>query len=421
MPENRPLPERLRPDNLDDFQWPEGAGSRLVRERLAQGKAPPSLILWGLPGTGKTTLARLILKTLKITSKEVSAVSSGAKELKQLGEDARKLLHSTQKPLLLFVDEIHRFNRAQQDVLLPFVEEGSLLLIGATTENPSFELNAALLSRVSVISFPPHTQESLTGLYKRAHREKKLLVSLNEEALNALANASNGDARWFLHQLDQLHSTEEVDLEILQEQLPEKLHFHDKDRDQHYDLISALHKSVRSSDVQGSLYWLARMLEAGEDRRFLLRRIIRMATEDVGLADPQAVGICTQALQGFELLGSPEGDLLIYQATAYVAACPKSNSIYLAAKKLRSVCKQTGQLPVPMKYRNAVTRFMEKQGYGEGYVYDHDVKYHCVGQSTLPQALAASRFYEPGELGFEREMKKRLEFWQKLHSESQDV
>lgn len=420
----KPLAERLKPQGLSDFLGQKHLFSKnSIFLDLLNKKKLPSLLFWGPPGCGKTSLARIIVRDLKMDSIEVSATSCGAKILKELGEKATIQFQNFAKKTLLFVDEIHRFNKSQQDVLLPYVESGAFLLIGATTENPSFEINGALLSRVHVLEFTKHNQFFLKEIYKKGIDSKEISIRFDEDAFDALVNLSDGDARFFLNQIELLQTSDLfhetlISLSDLEKHLPKKLFLHDKDKDQHYDLISAFHKSLRGSDVQASLYYLERMIQGGEDRKFILRRMIRFASEDIGLADPNALQQAISALHAFETIGSPEGDLCIYQAVSYLACAPKSNSIYLAEKMLRSIVKETGQLAIPKHLRNPVTKLMKQMDYGKGYIYDHNAPFHYSGQSFLPQELNNSIFYEPGNLGFEKEIQKRQDFFKKIKKET---
>jgi len=410
-----PLAEDLKPENLSAYVGQEHlfSDSGVLKDLLNQ-KRLPSLILWGPPGCGKTSLARLLADALNLPRKEISATSFSSKELKKLGEEARSMFQAMGKRTFVFVDEVHRLNKGQQDTLLPFLEDGSFLFLGATTENPSFEINAALLSRVHLLVLTKHDRDSLKKIYKGGRQRGKINLELEEAALEALALRSDGDARFFLNQIELLEEgslgSTAMSVESLESLLPVKLHFHDKDRDQHYDLISAFHKALRASDTQASLYFLERMLQAGEDRRFILRRMIRFASEDIGLADPQALVQSLSAQQAFDFIGIPEGDLCLYQAVAYLATAPKSNSIYTAQKKASATVRETGQLSVPMHLRNPVTKLMKSQGYGKGYQYDHDAPFHISGQNCLPREISEVVFFKPGNLGFEKDLKKRMEF-----------
>lgn len=416
----KPLPEKLKPQVLEDFLGQEHLFNKnSIILNLLHKKKLPSLIFWGPPGCGKTSLARIIVRDLKMASIEVSATNCGAKTLKELGEKATLQFQNFAKKTILFVDEIHRFNKSQQDVLLPFVESGAFLLIGATTENPSFEINGALLSRVHVLEFKKHSSKFLEKIFKKGFEKKEIFLIFEDSAFKALINLSDGDARFFLNQIELLQSSDlfidkKITIKDLDLNLPKKLFLHDKDRDQHYDLISAFHKSLRGSDTQASLYYLERMFQGGEDRKFILRRMIRFASEDIGLADPQALVQTITALKAYEMIGSPEGDLCIYQAVTYLANAPKSNSIYMAEKELKQVVRQTGQLAIPKHIRNPVTKLMKELDYGKGYIYDHNSTYHYTGQEFLPKDLQGMKFYKAGKLGFEKELQKRQEFFDKI-------
>lgn len=416
----KPLAEKLKPQELDDFF----GQAHLLRnggllQKLFEMEKLPSILLWGPPGSGKTSLARIIMRRFALRATELSATSTGTKEIKALGEQTRTAFGAQNNRLILFIDEIHRFNRGQQDVLLPFVEDGTFLLIGATTENPSFEINSPLLSRMHVLRLQGHNEESLRQIFVSGRKRGLIELELAEEALGALCTACDGDARFFLNQIELLQNSglftdKTIDRQMLVDFLPDKIPYYDKNKEQHYDLISAFHKSLRASDVQAALYYLERMLGSGEDRRFILRRMIRCASEDVGLAEPQAMLQCVAALSAFELLGIPEGDLSIVQAAVYLATAPKSNSLYLAAKAVQKEIKETGAVEVPLFLRNSQSRLMSDFGYARGYVYDHDHKWHYSGQECLPQGLKKNEFYQPGELGFEKEIRKRLDFFAKL-------
>jgi putative ATPase len=411
---NPPLAERLRPRTLDDvigqghLTGPEGAIGRMV----AAGKMS-SMILWGPPGTGKTSIARLLADSVGLHFVSLSAVFSGVADLKKTFEEARRWA-STGQQTLLFVDEIHRFNRAQQDGFLPYVEDGTVILVGATTENPSFELNAALLSRCQVVIVNRLDGDALEKLLARAELDIGQTLPLTPEARAALIATSDGDGRFLLNQVEtllNLNLTGLLDASALGELLHRRMAVYDKDREGHYNLISALHKSLRGSDVDAALYWLARMLVAGEEPLYLLRRMVRFASEDIGLADPQALVQCLAAKDAYEFLGSPEGELAIVQACIYLATAPKSNAAYKAEKAAKRSARDTGSLMPPAHILNAPTKLMKDIGYGRDYAYDHDTPEGFSGKNYFPDELPRQLFYKPVERGFEREIAKRMDYW----------
>jgi putative ATPase len=382
-----------------------------------------SLILWGPPGVGKTTIARLLAAQTDLVFVQISAIFTGVPELRKVFETAKLRLKSAQGTLL-FVDEIHRFNKAQQDGFLPYMEDGTILLVGATTENPSFELNAALLSRASVIVLERLSLIDLELMAQRAERELDRPLPLDGPAREALLDMADGDGRSALNLIEQVMSwtlPEPLDREQLAKRLMRRAAKYDKSGEEHYNLISALHKSVRGSDPDAALYWFARMLEGGEDPRFLARRITRMAVEDIGLADPQAQGYCLEAWQTYERLGSPEGELALAQALVYLALAPKSNAIYKAYKAARLAARETGSLMPPKHILNAPTGMMKEIGYGSGYDYDHDAEDGFSGQNYFPETMRRQVLYAPIERGFERELKKRLDYFAKLRSKRQEL
>ena len=375
-----------------------------------------SLILWGPPGTGKTTIARLLAKATKLDFVQISAIFSGVADLKKLFETARAKRRGGQGTLL-FVDEIHRFNRSQQDAFLPVMEDGTIVLIGATTENPSFELNAALLSRCQVLVLKRLDDVALEAILARAEAVTGNTVPLDAAAREALVAMADGDGRYLLNLAEELLALKTVtplspsDLaEVVQKRAP----VYDKDREEHYNLISALHKSVRGSDPDAALYWFARMLAGGEQPLYLMRRIIRMAVEDIGLADPQALVIATAAKDTYDFLGSPEGELAIAEALVYCATAPKSNALYKGYGAARAAAKATGSLMPPKHILNAPTKLMKNEGYGSGYNYDHDAEDGFSGQNYFPDGMDRPALYTPREIGFEREIAKRLDYWAKL-------
>jgi putative ATPase len=419
----RPLADRLRPKSLSEVIGQEKVLSRdgPLGAMLGAGSLS-SLILWGPPGVGKTTIARLLADETDLHFVQISAIFTGVPELRKVFE-AAKLRRQNSKGTLLFVDEIHRFNKAQQDGFLPHMEDGTILLVGATTENPSFELNAALLSRAQVIVLERLSLTDLERLAQRAEQDLGRALPLKGEAREALLEMSDGDGRALLNLVEQVAAWK-VDAPLTRDQLSQRLMRraakYDKSGDEHYNLISALHKSVRGSDPDAALYWFARMLEGGEDPRFLARRITRMAVEDIGLADPQAEAVCLDGWQTYERLGSPEGELALAQAVVYLALAPKSNAVYTAYKAARVAARETGSLMPPKHILNAPTKMMKEIGYGSGYAYDHDAEDGFSGQNYFPEGMKRPVWYLPPERGFERELKKRIEYFAKLRAKRQD-
>jgi putative ATPase len=418
--ENAPLADRLRPAALDEvvgqdhLTGPEGAIGRMV----AAGKLA-SMILWGPPGTGKTTIARLLADAVGMRFVAISAVFSGVADLKKVFAEAREFTRAGRQTLL-FVDEIHRFNRAQQDGFLPYVEDGTVVLVGATTENPSFELNAALLSRAQVLILNRLDHDALAQLLDRAEAVTGRPLPLTAEAREALIATADGDGRFLLNQAETLFSVEldaPLDAAALSALLHRRVAVYDKDREGHYNLISALHKSIRGSDPQAALYYLARMLTAGEEPLYLLRRLTRAAVEDIGLADPNALVQCIAAKDSYDFLGSPEGELAIVQACLYLAAAPKSNAAYKAQKAAWRSAKETGSLMPPKNILNAPTKLMKTIGYGKGYQYDHDADEGFSGDNYWPEEMAPQTFYEPTDRGFEKRVRERLDYWNSLRKE----
>ena len=415
----RPLADRLRPQALadvigqDQVLGPDGPlGTMLAAGSLG------SLILWGPPGVGKTTIARLLARETSAHFVQISAIFSGVPELRKVFE-AAKHRRSNGEATLLFVDEIHRFNKAQQDGFLPHMEDGTILLVGATTENPSFELNAALLSRAQVLVLKRLDAKDLERLVQRAEKELGRALPLDGPARDALIEMADGDGRALLNLIEQVAAWKvpgPLDRDQLSTRLMRRAARYDKSGDEHYNLISALHKSIRGSDPDAALYWFARMLEGGEDPRFLARRLTRMAVEDIGLADPQANGICLDAWNTYERLGSPEGELALAQAVIYLALAPKSNAGYSGYKAARIAAKKTGSEPPPKHILNAPTKLMEEQGYGDGYQYDHDAEDAFSGQNYFPDGMKRGVYYTPVERGFERELKKRVDWFAGLRA-----
>jgi putative ATPase len=417
----RPLADKLRPDKLSDvvgqdhLLGPDGALTRMLQTRSLG-----SLIFWGPPGTGKTTVARLLARATELYFEQISAIFSGVADLKKVF-DAARLRRETGQGTLLFVDEIHRFNRAQQDSFLPVVEDGTIVLVGATTENPSFELIAPLLSRARVLVFKPLDAAAVEKLLARAEAIEAKTLPLDEEARASLVRMADGDGRAALTLAEEVwraaRGGETFDAAALQEIVQRRAPIYDKSQDGHYNLISALHKSVRGSDPDAALYYLCRMLDAGEDPLYLARRVVRMAVEDIGLADPQALVIANAAKDAYDFLGSPEGELAIAQAVIYIATAPKSNAAYAAFGEAMRTAKEAGSLLPPKHILNAPTGLMRNEGYGAGYAYDHDAPEAFSGQDYFPEALGRRQFYDPPERGFEREIRKRLEYWAKLRKE----
>jgi len=423
-PANAPLADRLRPKTLDEvvgqehLTGPDGAIGRMVAAgRLA------SMILWGPPGTGKTSIARLLADAVGLRFVAISAVFSGVADLKKIFAEAKTAARAGQQTLL-FVDEVHRFNRSQQDGFLPYVEDGTVTLVGATTENPSFEINAALLSRCQVLILRRLDHDALDELVRRAEALENRPLPVTPEAREALIASADGDGRFLLNQVETLFSIE-IPEPLGPSELSDLLHrrvpVYDKDREGHYNLISALHKTIRGSDPQAALYYLARMLVAGEEPLYVLRRLTRAAVEDIGMADPNALLQCLAAKEMYDFLGSPEGEIGIVQACLYLATAPKSNAAYMAQKKAWSSAKETGSLMPPMHILNAPTKLMKNVGYGKGYAYDHDADEGFSGQDYWPEEMEPQDFYQPTDRGFEARVRERLEYWQQRRRELQQT
>lgn len=415
----RPLADRLRPKTLDEvIGQNQVLGEEAPLTVMLGAGALTSLIFWGPPGVGKTTIARLLAHETDLHFVQISAIFTGISDLKKVFEAAR-IRRQNGQGTLLFVDEIHRFNKAQQDGFLPHMEDGTILLVGATTENPSFELNAAVMSRAQVLVLERLGLEDMELLAQRAEQELGKPLPLDAPARAALLEMADGDGRALLNLVEQVcawNSDVTLDKDTLAKRLMRRAAQYDKGGDAHYNLISALHKSVRGSDPDAALYWFARMLEGGEDPRYLARRITRMAVEDIGLADPNAQAVCLQSWETYERLGCPEGELALAQAVTYLALAPKSNAAYVAYKAARRSAKQTGSKPPPKHILNAPTSLMKDQGYGDGYAYDHDAEDGFSGQNYFPDGMERPALYQPVERGHERELKKRVEYFAKLRA-----
>jgi len=420
-----PLAARMRPGTLDGFVGQEhlvGKG-HVIRRAIDSGQVP-SVILWGPPGSGKTTLAFIIANTTNAQFSPVSAVSAGVADLRRIIEQARERRKMYEQRTILFIDEIHRFNKAQQDAVLPFVEDGTVTLIGATTENPSFEVISPLLSRCQVLHLNPLTEDEIRIIVTRALKDNlnglgQSRVELDDNAMLHLVMMSNNDARVALNTLELAVLTTQpgrdgkrrITLSTIEDAIQQRALRYDKAGEEHYDLISALHKSMRGSDPDAALYWLARMLEAGEDPLYVARRLVRFASEDVGMADPQALVVAMAAQQAVHFIGMPEGNLALAEAAVYLATAPKSNSLYQAYNRVEQEIKESLNEPVPLHLRNPVTSLMKEMGYGKGYKYAHNYPEHFVEQQHLPESLQGKRFYTPGEQGYEKQVKNRLMNW----------
>ena len=416
----RPLADRLRPERLEDVVGqdhlilPDGPIGRM----LASGRLS-SIILWGPPGTGKTTIARLLAEKTDLAFEPLSAVFSGVADLRKVFDTARHR-RETGRGTLLFIDEIHRFNRAQQDGFLPYVEDGTVILVGATTENPSFELNAPLLSRCQVLVLNRLDDDAMESLLARAEAKEGKPLPIDADARADLRTMADGDGRYLLNLTEALFNLPAepvLDPKAMALVVQRRRPLYDKHQDGHFNLISALHKSLRGSDTDAALYWFARMVVGGEDPRYIARRLTRFAVEDIGLADPNALVQALAAWDAYERLGSPEGDLALVQLVIYLGSAPKSNAAYKAQGAAARAARDTGSLMPPMHILNAPTRMMKDLGYGNGYVYDHDTEDGFSGQDYFPEGMRRQRFYKPGERGFEREIGKRLDFWDRIRRE----
>lgn len=412
----RPLPDLLRPKTLEDVVGQDHLiGNDGALSRMIAAGSLSSIILWGTPGCGKTTLARILAQHSNLHFEQISAIFTGVAELRKCFETA-KFRKSQGQGTLLFVDEIHRFNKSQQDAFLPVMEDGTITLIGATTENPSFELNAALLSRAQVFILKRLDEDALGLLLKRAEGAAGKTLALDTDARELLKMMADGDGRYLLSMAEQIFALSNgkiMNSEALLSMIQRRAPLYDKGNDAHFNLISAFHKSLRASDVDGALYWMARMLAGGEHPDYIFRRMTCVASEDISNADPQALQVVIAAWQAFERLGLPEGELAMAQACTYLATAPKSNASYLALKAAKALAAQTGSLMPPKHAMNAPTKLMKAQGYNLGYQYDHDTPEGFSGQSYFPDDLSRREFYKPVERGFEREIKKRLEYWSK--------
>ncbi len=419
----RPLADRLRPHSLEDVIGQEHLlGPAGPLKAMVDAGRFTSMILWGPPGTGKTTIARLIAQVSDTHFEQMSAIFSGVQDLRKIFDAARQRREEG-RGTILFIDEIHRFNRAQQDGFLPHMEEGTIILIGATTENPSFELNGALLSRAQVLTLKRLDAEALSVLLGRAEDHEQRKLPLDEEARETLISLADGDGRYLLTLVEQVFISvpghEEIPAEKLVSLIQRRAPLYDKSRDEHYNIISALHKSVRGSDPDAALYWLARMLVGGEGPLFIARRLVRMAVEDIGLADPQALVQANAAKDAYDFLGSPEGELALAQACVYLATAPKSNRVYTAFKAAMKTAQTGGAHAPPAEILNAPTKLMKEQGYGAGYIYDHDTPEGFSGQNYFPTEIGRQNYYQPVSRGFEREIEKRLAYWGNLRGKSQ--
>jgi putative ATPase len=422
-PSHVPLAERLRPQSFDRFYGQEHLlGPGKILSQLIESGHLVSIIFWGPPGSGKTTLGMMLARHFDLPWMFFSAVLSSIKEIKEVMAQAEQQKKLYGKPLVIFIDEIHRFNKAQQAAFLPYVEKGDIILFGSTTENPSFEVIAPLLSRTKVLVLKPLDEQALRKIIQDALTDEvnglgKLHLTISAEAEKLLLDQSNGDARRILNALEiaaSLAQGPEITAAEVEEALQKRILLYDKSGEEHFNLISALHKSLRNSDVDASLYWLARMLYAGEDPLYIARRLVRFAAEDIGLADPQALAIALQAKEAFDFLGSPEGELALAEAVIYLASAPKSNRVYVAFNQAMKDVEESPYEPVPLHIRNPVTPLMKEIGYGQEYQYAHDHPLSTTDMETFPERLKGRKYYQPGNLGLEKEIKKRIEWWEAL-------
>lgn len=414
----QPLADKLRPNDISLLVGQEQLfGENGILTRVFRQDRVPSMIFWGPAGTGKTTVARLLLEKENYFSEVVSATNVGVPDLKKIFDIAKNKYADFGKSTMLFIDEIHCFKKNQQDVLLPYVENGVITLIGATTENPSFELNSALLSRCRVIVFKTLDEDALSVVISRAEENENRKLPLTKEARKTLIELSNGDCRYLLNMCEELFSIDtkkKLSIEELLKVVSKRKASHDKKNDNHYNLISAFHKAIRGSDVQGALYWMARMLDGGEEYHYIFRRLMNIAVEDIGMADPQALVQVVSALQGFDLMGPPDGTLCLTHAVIYCATAPKSNAGYMAQSAVFKDVKENNYQEPPKHILNAPTKMMKEMGYSEGYIYDHDTPLCFSGQNYFPDGVSRKEYYRPNERGFEREIKKRIEYWDNL-------
>ncbi len=416
----KPLTEILRPENCSEIIGQEHlCGEKGVLKGILESGNLISFILWGDPGTGKTSIIEIFLKKIKSKVFKTTGSTFSAKEVKKFCDEAEKLFNFNGENSVVFVDEIHRLNKSQQDIFLPYVERGTIILLGATTENPSFEINKALLSRVKVFTLNVLSKDNVfTILDKALHfLEKEFQLEFEDGIKEFLYSVNGADVRSSLNSLDLIAKRGMkglIKIEQVREFLSENKAFYDKNGEYHYNIISAFHKSIRNSDVDSSLYWLARMLVAGEDRKYILRRMLRIAAEDIGLADPTALSITLNSFKAFEIVGEPEGDIFLFYSTVYLAFAPKSNSLYTAEKKAKKVAKETSSLQVPLHLRNPETGLMKDEGYGKGYLYAHDYKEKTTAMKTLPEEIKNLRIFIPESIGFEKEILRRYEYWRKL-------